>query len=140
MKKLIITLTFTSLTVFCFSQDLGGRYFMDIKDTKWTSSKVFLNTTILKEPEIGLWLYEGPIDSLKTSCILWIFTDSLSIKYHNANSKKDSTMLTYKYENNYKTRTLILKLNQMDSLKYNYSSISTGSYIALRKESFKTKK
>ncbi len=131
MRSQIILLLIFSYTS-GFSQP-QGYYFKDIKGTSWVSSGYIKDMTILNENEIGLSIIKSPIlDSLQKT--IWLFSDSLTLKYYDITSNNYKTLFACMYFNDEKDKTISFQLNNGTEMKFEYNSVSTGSYVVLRRE------
>jgi hypothetical protein len=142
MKVLISLLLVAILSLPGFTQIPVNRYFDDVNGSIWLSSLNINDKTIMKEKEIGLTLWEYPIDSIKINSTFWVFSDSLTIQHYNSATNKYSIILSCGYihmKNERKIKLFIDNKNRSE-LSFMYSSISTGSYVVLTREKLKKKK
>jgi hypothetical protein len=116
-----------------------AKYFDSLQGSVWLSTEQVNDSSIFGKYEIGLQLWELPLEALKKNTMVWIFTDSLRVQYHNAATHKDSTVFTCKYEQNKPNHEIQLFLARQRILAYHYNSISTGSYVMLTRKSGKRK-
>lgn len=136
MRQYIIVFILMLSSISGFSQTPKGYYFMDIKGTAWLSSGNIVDSAILDAAEMSLSIHKlSVIDTLSKN--VWIFADSLTIKFYDATSKIYKTILTCKYHNNESEKILLLQLNNGREIKFEYVPVSTGSFIYLYKKNKK---
>ena len=129
----------------CIGQDINSwkvRYFNNLNGSTWTSDNDINEENILTREGIGLTLLTTSIDSLKKNSTIWIFTDILTIKYHDTQIKKDNVILTCQYQNSEDLKQLKIILNdkKKSDVTFDYLPISNGGYVGLTKQKKKTKK
>jgi hypothetical protein len=138
-KRFILALCLVISSLASMAQTPKGRYFDSLQGSVWLSTEQVNDSSIFGKYEIGLQLCGSPLKTLKKNTMLWIFTDSLRVYYHNAVTCKDSVVMTCTYEHNKKTHEILLYLSGHRNLAYHYTSVSTGSYVLLTRKSGKRK-
>ena len=116
-----------------FAQFPKGYYFTDIKGTTWLSSENIKDSTLVDFFDMSLSIHQlSPQATLSQN--VWIFADSLTIKFYDVSSKTYKTILTCNYVNNEQDHKLLLQLNSCREVQFGYTSVSTGNFIYLCKK------
>jgi hypothetical protein len=135
MKKIALIIFLIVSTIMTYGQPIDYGF----KNSTWKSD-AYLNDSIIRHAEeIGLGRMNNPKDSLKINVTIWNFNEGLlTISYYDCNIRKDSLIITYKYE----VEQGILKIidNNNEIIKYNVGFISTGSFALLMRTKEKKKK
>lgn len=133
MKQITVLLILLLSSISGFAQIPKGYYFTDIKGTTWLSAGNIQDSAVIDAAEIGLSIYElHATDTISKN--VWIFEDSLTIQCYDVRSKSYKTILTCAYENNEGDRIFLLKLKSGRVVTFEYTSVSTGTYVGLYKK------
>jgi hypothetical protein len=132
MKKISLLITILVFTMTCWGQSL---FFENLNNSTWKSEPYYNDSTIRTSKEIRLGKIKSSTDSLKVNVTIWMFKNgSLTIKYYDGYSKKDSLVAIYKYEPYPDRGVLKIILNDNKTLEFEAGIISTGSYASLKRK------
>lgn len=128
MRPITLTIFLAILTMKGFGQSL---FFDNLENSKWTSEKIFSDSTLKKEKEILLHKLWTSINDLKTNRTIWTFRDSLIISYYDVVTRKEIAISTYKYEVNRDKGLLRIILDDKLIFSNEIGIVSTGNYVLL---------
>ncbi|MGB0869800.1 MAG: hypothetical protein ACPGSD_09400 [Flavobacteriales bacterium] len=130
-KSLVFFLIFI-LHLSLIAQKPKGRYFNQIEGTTWQFSKNSKVENISVLSNFGLRLLNGDKESDENKTLIWTFNNTLIIESFEPSTEKKTIILQCNYIHSPKERTLKLMIKNQE-VKFNYVSISTGSYVEFSK-------
>lgn len=130
-KSLAIFLIFI-LHLSLIAQIPKGRYFNQIEGTTWQFSKNSKIENISGLSNFGLRLLDRDKESYENKTLIWTFNNTLIIESFEPSTEKKTIILQCNYIHSPKERTLKLMIKNQE-VKFNYVSISTGSYVEFSK-------
>jgi hypothetical protein len=134
MKLLTFILTINSIVGF------GQNIFADeVRNFPWTSDEQLDIEEIQKTKEIGLSILKIPKDSLTINRTIWTFKDNLTLSHYNSKDHAEKIISSCKYDFDWNKGLLTIQWPDIEQLTYDFTFVSTGSFILLTRKPKKQK-
>ena len=125
MKNITLILLFSVITISTsIGQNLDGLYFEDLPGTVWISGANILDPNFIKPEGFEISLLKKTTISENLNALIWKFSDNKILITSNSDS-----IMTLNYEIDRINKKVKFK-NSIDSISFNYISVSTGSFVS----------